>query len=126
MKRIRTLFTAVALFFATLTVNAQPMSYEAMRMNARFLTDRMAYTLGLSADLLYDRLGGEVFDCANRKSRILVARQCVQGLGKDKEGRQILLLEPQPDFAIYPDEDGLKMVRSRQYDDDSPLDKIER
>ena len=54
MKRIRTLFTAVALFFATLTVNAQPMSYEAMRMNARFLTDRMAYTLGLSADLLDD------------------------------------------------------------------------
>ena len=77
-----------------------------------------------SADVLYDRLGGEVFDYANRKSRILVSRNCVQGIGKDNEGREILLLEPQPDFAIFPDEDGMKMVRSRQYDEDSPLDKL--
>ena len=40
------------------------------------------------------------------------------------EGRTVLLLEPQPDFPIYPDEDGLKMVRSRQYEDDSPLDRL--
>lgn len=77
-----------------------------------------------SADVVYDRLGNGLFDYANRKSRVLVARQCVQGVTTDKEGRSILLLEPQPDFPIYPDEDGLKMVRSRQYEDDSPLDKI--
>jgi len=71
-----------------------------------------------SADLVYERLGDEYFDCANRKSRIMVARQAVQGLGKDADGRDILLLDPQPDFVIFPDEDGIKMVRSRRYDDE--------
>ena len=77
-----------------------------------------------SADVVYDRLGNELFDFANRKSRVLVARQNVQGTTTDSEGRTVLLLEPQPSFPIYPDEDGLKMVRSRQYEQDSPLDKI--
>lgn len=77
-----------------------------------------------STEVLYDRLGNELFDYANRKGRVLVSRHCVHGLGKDREGREILLLEPQPDFPIYPDEDGLKMVRSRQFEDDSPLDKL--
>ena len=54
MKRIRTLITTVAIFFVTLAANAQPMSYDAMRMNARFLTDRMAYKLGLGAEILDD------------------------------------------------------------------------
>lgn len=76
-----------------------------------------------SADLLYERIGDELFDCANRKSRIMVARRAVQGTGKDVEGRTILLMEPQPSFAIFPDEDGLKMVRSRQYDDEPVLNE---
>ncbi len=75
-----------------------------------------------SADLVYERIGDELFDCANRKSRILVARQHVQGLGKDAEGRDILLLDPQPDYTIFPDEDGIKMVRSRHFDDEPALD----
>ena len=33
-------------------VNAQPMSYVMMRDHARFLTDRMAFTLGLRADII--------------------------------------------------------------------------
>lgn len=74
-----------------------------------------------SADLVYERIGDELFDCANRKSRIIVARRAVQGIGKDTEGRDILLLEPQPDFAIFPDEDGIKMVRSRHFDDEPAL-----
>lgn len=77
-----------------------------------------------STEVVYDRLGNGLFEYANRKGRVLVARENVQGIGKDAEGRDILLLEPQPDFVIFPDEDGLKMVRSRQYEDDSPLDKI--
>ncbi|MBP5677209.1 MAG: hypothetical protein J6W88_01785 [Bacteroidales bacterium] len=77
-----------------------------------------------SAEVVYDRLGNEYFDCANRKGRIMVSRRAVQGVGKDAEGRDILLMEPQPDFAIFPDEDGLKMIRSRKYDDDSPLDHL--
>ena len=72
-------------------------------------------------ELVLDRIGDELFDCANRKSRIMVARRAIQGLGKDAEGRDILLLEPQPDFAIFPDEDGLKMLRSRQFDDEPAL-----
>ena len=76
-----------------------------------------------SADLVYERIGDELFDCANRKSRIMVARRAIQGLGKDADGRDILLLEPQPDFAIFPDEDGIKMVRSRHFDDEPALDR---
>jgi hypothetical protein len=79
-----------------------------------------------SSEALYDRLGSEFFAFANHKSRILVAMSCVQGTSKDAEGRETLILEPQPDFAIFPDEDGLKMVRSRQYEDDSPLEKLIR
>lgn len=74
-----------------------------------------------SADLLYERIGDELFDCANRKSRIMVSRRAIQGLGKDAEGRDILLMEPQPDFAIFPDEDGIKMVQSRHFDDEPAL-----
>ena len=51
----------------------------------------------------------------------MVARDNVRGITKDKEGRETLLLEPQPDLVIFPDEDGLKMVQSRQFDDNSPL-----
>ena len=42
------------LAISSLTMNAQPMSYQAMRDNARFLTDRMAYTLGIAPSLLDD------------------------------------------------------------------------
>ena len=76
-----------------------------------------------SADLVYERIGDELFDCANRKSRIMVARRAVQGLDKDADGRNILLLDPQPDFVIFPDEDGIKMVRSRHFDDEPVLDR---
>lgn len=77
------------------------------------------------ADEVYARVGNEIFGTANRKSRILVSRRCLQGLGKDAEGRTILLMEPQPDFDIFPDEDGEKMVRSHQYDDEAPLEKLQ-
>ena len=72
-------------------------------------------------ELVYDRIGDELFDCANRKSRIMVARSAIQGIGKDGEGRDILLMEPQPSFVIFPDEDGIKMIRSRHYDDEPAL-----
>lgn len=42
------------LIVGTLSLGAQPMSYDAMRDNARYLTDRMAYTLGLGDPLLDD------------------------------------------------------------------------
>ena len=36
------------------SLSAQPMNIYSIRNNARFLTDRMAYTLGLSAAILED------------------------------------------------------------------------
>lgn len=54
MKVLRTILTAVILLIGTMTMNAQRMSYEAMSSNARFLTDRMAYTLGIRDPFIID------------------------------------------------------------------------
>ena len=56
MKALRTTLAAVILFIGAMTVNAQSMSIEAMRSNARFLTDRMAYTLGISDPYMIDEI----------------------------------------------------------------------
>ncbi len=56
MKALRTTLAAVVLFIGAMTVNAQSMSIAAMRSNARFLTDRMAYTLGISDPYLIDEI----------------------------------------------------------------------
>lgn len=56
MKTLRNLLTAVAIMMGTLTMNAQSMSITAIRSNARFLTDRMAYTLGISDPFLIDEI----------------------------------------------------------------------
>ena len=74
-----------------------------------------------SADLVFERIGDELFDCADRKNRIMVARRAVQGLGTDADGRTILIMDPQPDFTIFPDEDGQKMIHSRKFDDEPIL-----
>ncbi len=52
--KTKTLLATMLFVMATVTVKAQPMSYYAMRDNARFLTDRMAYTLGLTERLIDD------------------------------------------------------------------------
>lgn len=54
MKNFRMILATLALVVGTMTAEARPMSYAAMRNNARFLTDRMAYTLGLSPALIDD------------------------------------------------------------------------
>lgn len=56
MKALRNLLTAVALLGGALTMNAQRMSTAAMQSNARFLTDRMAYTLGVTDPFLIDEM----------------------------------------------------------------------
>lgn len=53
MKAIRTLFISIMMLIGT-SAFAQPMNYNAIRNNARFLTDRMAYTLGINNPLLLD------------------------------------------------------------------------
>ena len=54
MKTLKTTIAAMMIMLTSLAASAQPMSVYAMRNNARFLTDRMAYTLGLSAALVDD------------------------------------------------------------------------
>lgn len=54
MKTMRTLLATFAIALSAMTMNAQPMSYAAMCNNARFLTDRMAHTLGIAAHLIDD------------------------------------------------------------------------
>jgi len=54
MKTLRLLFLSMALFVCAVSASAQPMSYYAIRDNARFLTDRMVYTLGIAAELIDD------------------------------------------------------------------------
>ena len=54
MKTLKTTIAAMMIMLTSLAASAQPMSVYAMRNNARFLTDRMAYTLGLSAALIDD------------------------------------------------------------------------
>ena len=56
MKTLRNLMTAVVILCGTLTMNAQSMSITAIRSNARFLTDRMAYTLGIRDPFLIDEI----------------------------------------------------------------------
>lgn len=56
MKTVRTFITALAIALGSVVASAQPMSYYAMRDNARFLTDRMAYTLGITAGAVIDDL----------------------------------------------------------------------
>lgn len=68
-----------------------------------------------SADAIYGRIGNELFGCANAKGRIMVATSCVKGLTHDSEGREILDLDPQPDFAIFPDDDCKKMISASRH-----------
>lgn len=54
MKNIRTFIIGMMMLIGT-SAFAQPMNYNAIRNNARFLTDRMAYTLGItSMDIIDD------------------------------------------------------------------------
>lgn len=70
------------------------------------------------ADVLYDRVGNELFGMVNHKGRIMVATRMINGITHDSEGREILDLDPKPDFVIFPDEDCMRLVRSKKYQDE--------
>ena len=63
---------------------------------------------------LYDHVGDGRFTLANKEARIMVATELIVGTTRDSEGREILSLDPMPDFVIYPDEDCVKMLKSLQ------------
>ncbi|MBQ8737463.1 MAG: hypothetical protein IJY78_06540 [Bacteroidaceae bacterium] len=62
MKTIRRFFAVMMLMITASGVNAHPMSYNMIRDNARFLTDRMAYTLGIASGMIIDDLYRINFD----------------------------------------------------------------
>lgn len=66
------------------------------------------------AEELYSRLRSDMFAFANKKSRVMVNQNCIVGITKDSEERDILELDPKPEFDIFPDEDCMKMVKSYQ------------
>lgn len=100
------------------------MAAQGKNKVAVLLRDGTRLTANELPDIVFARAGDELFALANRKSRISVARSCIQGIGKDSDGRSILLLEPQPDFAIFPDDDAVKMVQSLRYEEHPPLEEM--
>ena len=64
------------------------------------------------SELLYAHVGGDRFTLANKEARIMVATDLIVGTTRDSEGREILNLDPRPDFDVFPDEDCMKMLHS--------------
>lgn len=54
MRTLKNFLMTMILTAVSASASAQPMSYAAIQSNARFLTDRMAYTLGVRTSLLDD------------------------------------------------------------------------
>lgn len=77
------------------------------------LTDGSSFTATENPDDLYQRLGDELFSYVNRKNKVIAAVSCIEGLTKDSEGRDILKLNPNPSFVVFPDEDCLKLIQAR-------------
>ncbi len=61
---------------------------------------------------IFARIGTDLFVTIDKKNRVAANRTCIQGLGKDGEGRVIISLDPTPTFNIFPDEETQKMVQS--------------
>ncbi|MBO4599796.1 MAG: hypothetical protein J5641_03555 [Bacteroidales bacterium] len=65
-----------------------------------------------NSEVLYGRVGNDRFTLANKESRIMVATELIVGTTRDSEGREILNLDPKPDFDVFPDEDCMAMLHS--------------
>ena len=66
------------------------------------------------AEILYAHVGNNRFTLANREARVMVATNLIVGTTLDSEGREILSLDPRPDFDVFPDQDCMKMLKSLQ------------
>lgn len=65
-----------------------------------------------AAEVVYGRVGNDRFTLANKESRIMVATDLIIGTTRDNQGREILSLDPNPDFSVFPDEDCMKLLKS--------------
>ncbi len=65
-----------------------------------------------NSEVLYGHVGNDRFTLANKEERIMVATELIVGTTRDHEGREILNLDPKPDFDVFPDKDCMLMLRS--------------
>lgn len=79
-----------------------------------YLTDGSRLIDMESTEDLYRHIGMGRFTMANKESRIMVATDLIVGTTHDREGREVLSLDPKPDFDVFPDEDCMKMLHSLQ------------
>ncbi|MBO4502326.1 MAG: hypothetical protein J5707_01555 [Candidatus Methanomethylophilus sp.] len=77
-----------------------------------YLTDGSKVNATENPDDICNRLGDELFSVVNKKNRVVASTQCIKGIKKDSEGRDILDLDPEPSFVIFPDEDCIKLVQA--------------
>lgn len=77
-----------------------------------YLTSGTKLTDEEPAEVVFGRIGSERFTLANKDNRIMVATNLVIGTTRDREGREILNLDPKPDFDIFPDDDCMRMLKS--------------
>lgn len=79
-----------------------------------YLTDGTKFTATENPDDVCARLGDELFSMVNKKSRVVASISCIKGIKLDAEGREILDLDPNPNFVIFPDEDCLKLIQAQK------------
>lgn len=90
------------------------MAPQGKKKTIVYLSSGTKLTDNEPAEVLYGRIGNELFTLANQESRIMVATNLIVGTTLDSEGREILSLDPNPDFKVFPDKDCMAMLRSKK------------
>lgn len=71
-----------------------------------------------AVETITNRVGSDNFLMVDQKGRISANASCIRGITRDTDGREILDLDPKPDFYVFPDEDCKKLVQSLQRGDE--------
>lgn len=79
-----------------------------------YLNDGTRLVCTDSFDIVNERVAADLFLLVDRKNRLMCNRNAIIGISKDDEGRDILQLDPQPPFTVFPDAECVKMVQSLQ------------
>lgn len=85
---------------------------QGKKQVAVYLTNGNKLTDLEEAENLYRHVGDGRFSLVNKEQRIMVATDLIVGTTKDSEGREILDLDPKPDFDVFPDEDCMHLLKS--------------
>lgn len=93
-----------------------PKGKNSLSANVYMMDGKMYKCTETVADI-HARIGMDIFQLVDKKNNVIANTACLQGLTKDAEGRQVLWLEPNLPFSIFPDEDCIKMIKSIQRED---------